>query len=91
MDAARFQNMLRTMWNLDRHDLVEHGVIDADDMSTWKAFRDYPHNTAIRMDETRFARLFALIESRQPKRVASTLPGEFLFLDGEDRSGECTP
>lgn len=68
MDAARFHNSLRIMWNLDRHDLVEHGVIDADDESTWKAFRDYPHNTAIRLGDERFDRLFALIQSRQPKK-----------------------
>lgn len=70
MDARAFHNALRIMWNLDRHDLVERGVIEADDESTWKAFRDYPHNTAIRLPDERFDRLFTLIEARQTKETA---------------------
>ena len=68
MDAAKFQNALRIMWNLDRHELVEAGVFAADDDGGWKAFRDAPHNQAIRLDGERFKRLWALIESRQPER-----------------------
>lgn len=80
MDAARFQNMLRTMWNLDRHDLVEHGGIEPEDGLAWLSFRDAPHASAVRMDEVRFSRLFALIESRQPKRAADPMVAEMLAI-----------
>ena len=66
MTPHEFQNALRIMWSLDRHELVDAGVIDADNESAWKAFRDCPHKQAIRLDEARFARLFDLIASRQP-------------------------
>lgn len=70
-DASRFHNALRTLWNLDRDVLVAAGVLDADDDGGWKAFRDYPHNQAIRLNDERFERLWALVESRQPKESAS--------------------
>lgn len=67
MDALRFINALRIMWNLDRHHLVEAGVLDADDQHGWEVFRDYPHDAAIRLSDERAARLWTLVESRQPK------------------------
>lgn len=69
MDAPRFINALRIMWNLDRHHLVEAGVLDADDKHGWEVFRDYPHDAAIRLGDERAARLWTLVESRQKDRV----------------------
>lgn len=89
MDASRFRNALRIMMNLDRHHLVEAEVISADDEGAWKAFRDYPHEASLHLSDANFDRLFALIESRQPKRTAPAVGADLLFLDGEDRSGEC--
>lgn len=69
--AARFQNALRIMLNLDRHVLVDAGVIDADNEARWTKFRDDPFAAAMRLDEPRFERLCALVESRQPREAAS--------------------
>lgn len=88
MNAREFQNALRIMWNLDRHALVEAGVFDADDDGGRRAFRDYPHNQVIMLDDHRFARLFDLIQSRQPKPAPPTVCAEFIGVDFEDRSGE---
>lgn len=71
MNPREFHNALRIMWNLDRHELVDAGVIEADQEGHWLAFRDHPHATAVRMNDERFDRLCKLIESRQPKRSAA--------------------
>lgn len=77
--VLRFQNALRILWNLDRHVLVEAGVIDADDDQGWFAFRQTPHRQAIRLDDTRMERLYALIESKQPNpsTVNATYPPDY--------------
>lgn len=67
MDAPRFINALRIMWNLDRHHLVEAAVLDADDKHGWEVFRDNPHDAAIRLGDERAEKLWALVESKQPK------------------------
>lgn len=76
MDAARFHNALRIMWNLDPHDLRDAGVIDenwgeieASDRMQVAAFIENPFREAIRMPDANFERLFALIESYQAKGV----------------------
>lgn len=81
MDASRFHNALRIMMNLDRHHLVEAGVIAATDEGAWKAFRDYPHEASLHLRDENFDRLFALIESRQPKRdfLVTDLPASVPF------------
>lgn len=88
MNAQEFHNALRIMWNLDHHVLVEAGVFDSDDEGGWRAFRDHPHNQAIRLNDDRFARLFDLIQSRQPKPISPAVCAEFMGVDFEDRSGE---
>lgn len=67
-EAHRFQNALRIIRSLDRHELVAAGVISGESMSAWVAFRDHPHECALRLREDRMEKLFTLIESRQPKR-----------------------
>lgn len=71
MDSARFHNAIRIMWNLDRHHLVEAGVLEAGDEESWRSFRSKPCETAIRLPTERFEKLFKLIESRQPERLKS--------------------
>ena len=68
MNAPEFQNALRILWNLDRHHLVAAGVLAHDDEGGWCDFVIGPYRAAIRLDEDRFAKLFDLIQSRQPKK-----------------------
>lgn len=70
-EALRFQNALRIMRSLDRNELVRAGVISGESMSTWITFRDHPHECAMRLGADRMEKLFALIESRQPKKEAA--------------------
>lgn len=65
--ASRFQNALRIMWNLDRHVLVEAGVINAEDEGGWLLFRANPPRQATHFCDARMERLYALIESKQPE------------------------
>jgi hypothetical protein len=95
MDALAFHNALRIMLNIEPDQLRDAGVVDENwgtiDASTRDQLRDFiacPIREAIRMPDANFDRLFALIESRQPKRTAP-VRAEFLGLDFEDRSGEC--
>jgi|GEM_PF-4111010 len=60
MTAARFQNMLRIMHGLDEVDTV------LDRPATAEFHRD-PMRAALRMDAPTWAKVFALIENRQPK------------------------
>ena len=60
--AARFQNALRIMHSLDEVDTVlPHGNFSVSD------FHNYPIATAIRMDAETWAKVYVLIEARQPK------------------------
>ena len=75
MNAREFHNALRIMLNLDRHDLKVAGVLDenwgttdASDRIQLHAFYDDPVREVLRMPDANFDRLFALIESRQPKK-----------------------
>lgn len=96
MDARRFHNALRIMRNVGENKLREFGVIDenwgtpeASDRDQLGEFIRDPYAEAIRMPDANFDRLFALIESRQPRRRPQAVCAEFLGLDAEDRSGEC--
>ncbi|MCO5144567.1 MAG: hypothetical protein M9895_00160 [Aquamicrobium sp.] len=77
MNARQFHNALRIMRNVGENNLRQFGIIDEnwgepeasnrDQLGDF--FRD-PYTEAIRMPDANFDRLFALIESRQPKRAA---------------------
>lgn len=58
MEARRFQNALRIMHSLDE-------VADVLPSESVAAFHADPFGAAIRMDETTWAKVFALIEKRQ--------------------------
>lgn len=61
---ASWRNAVAILWNLDRHELVEAGVLDAADHDGWAAFRDQPHRRFAAMDDDRAARLWTLVEPR---------------------------
>ena len=64
MDAGKFQNALRIMHSLDE----VAGVLPAEDVA---AFHNDPVRAAIRMDASTWAKVYALIEARQPKTEAA--------------------
>lgn len=75
MDAREFHNAIRILINLGQYDLASAGVIDsnwgsaeASDRDQLDAFMDDPTREALRMPDANFERLFALIQSRQPKK-----------------------
>lgn len=43
MTLREFHNALRILTSIDFYELVEAGVIDADDTAEWKAFREDPY------------------------------------------------
>jgi len=59
-DAHKFQNALRIMYSLDE----VSSVLSPEDTG---AFHANPMAKSVRMDEDTFARVYALIEARQPK------------------------
>ena len=62
--ARRLRQSLTILLNLDKHDLVQAGVIEEDDNAGWERFRDGPHEAALRVSGERFDRLAALVEAR---------------------------
>lgn len=74
MNARQFHNALRIMYGLGENELREAFVIDANWGSYEASTRDQlgaflmdPYDECLRMPDANFDRLFALIESRQPK------------------------
>lgn len=63
----QFHNALRILTSLDKHELIEAGVIDhsESDHSKWIAFRDDPFRWFIRADDESATKLWGLIERRQ--------------------------
>jgi hypothetical protein len=80
MNAARFHNALRILLSLDCSDLINGGVVDqnwgtaeASARDQVAAFLSDPVREALRMPDANFDRLFALVESRQPERLFSSV------------------
>jgi hypothetical protein len=59
-----FHNGLRLLLNIDRHELVREGVIQADDHNSWGEFRRDPFRYFIRVDDEKAARIWAIMERR---------------------------
>lgn len=86
--ASRFHNALRILTSLDVADLRAAGVIDenwgtpgASDRPQLAAFVQDPIREVLRMPDDNFDRLFALIESRQPKENSSLRAALIAKLD----------
>ena len=63
---GRFHNALRILLNVDCHELIEAGVLKAEEEVAWTRFRSDPFRFFIRADEATAGRLWNLIERRQP-------------------------
>jgi hypothetical protein len=63
-----FHNRLRIMIGIDRHELVDAGVIPANDVNAWGTFHRDPYRFFIRADDATAGRIWAVIERRAAKR-----------------------
>ena len=64
MTLREFHNGLRILTIIDFYELVEAGVIEADDEAEWKAFQKNPHRWLILADDDQSERLWALMVKR---------------------------
>lgn len=85
--AARFHNALRIMLSIDVADLRNAGIVDknwgtpgASDRPQLAGFIQDPIRESLRMPDDNFDRLFALIESRQPRARTDTVDPDRAFL-----------
>ncbi|KAF0102186.1 MAG: hypothetical protein FD144_2621 [Rhodospirillaceae bacterium] len=65
MTFAEFHNCLRILTSIDKHELVEAGVIKPEDTAAWLSFTRDPHRWFIRADDATATKLWAIIERRQ--------------------------
>lgn len=76
----RFYNACMILLNLDMHELVDAGIIasgNADTgLSSWLRFTRDPLVFIAKIDDEKRDKLFALINSRQSKRLTLQSPNE---------------
>lgn len=65
MTFAQFHNGLRILLNIDRHDLVERGIIKANDNNAWGEFRRDPFRWFVKAPDAKAKAIWALVEARQ--------------------------
>jgi len=64
MDGQRFANICRIMMNIDKADLVEAGIMHANEGGNdWRRFNDQPFIFVVKLDDVKLAKLWALIEA----------------------------
>lgn len=66
MTFREFHNGLRILLNIDRHELVEAGLIGAHDNNAWGGFRRNPFIWLVRASDEQAAKLWELMERRMP-------------------------
>ena len=59
---AEFHNRLRKLLNIDQHELIEAGVMTADDTEQWLAFQRDPWRWFIRADDHRAGLVWKIME-----------------------------
>lgn len=91
MDAKGFRNLCSVLLNVDLDDLETAGVITpgAKGGSDWRRFNNEPLIFVLKLPDDRREALWRLIQDRMPAAAPVAGVAEFLFLDGEDRTGEC--
>lgn len=64
MTLAEFHNGLRILLNLDRHVLVQAGVLPHGDHNAWGTFTRDPYRFFIRADDATAEKLWTLMQTR---------------------------
>lgn len=90
MDANGFRNVCAILLNLDLDQLEAAGVITpgAKGGSDWTRFNKEPLIFVLKLPTERREALWALVQDRL-RPAPQHCHAEFLFMDGEDRAGEC--
>lgn len=67
MDALRFRNIIASLFNIDRGELANAGVIDFGTVgdADWRALQDSPARFVLSLDDDRLAALWSLVKARQ--------------------------
>lgn len=69
--SLRFLNAIRILLNIDKHELVDAGIMhDHEGGNDWNRFNRDPLMFIIKLDDDKLEKLWCLIESRQPKGCA---------------------
>lgn len=64
VDLYDFHNRLRIMIGIDRHELVDAGVISANDVNAWGTFHRDPYRFFIHADDATAEKIWTVIERR---------------------------
>lgn len=72
MDARKFINALRILHSLDRHELVDAGVLQASDLDGWLMFQRNPFRAAMRLVDQSADALAVAIQRRMNQKDHST-------------------
>jgi hypothetical protein len=64
MTRLEFRNRLCILRSIDRHELVEAGVIGANDFTMWCLFATDPYRWFVLRDDETAEKLWRLVESR---------------------------
>ena len=72
MTSARFLNAAKILLNMDKDELERAGVLTPSAVggSDWTRFNNDPLIFLVKLPDDRYARLWEMIEARQPKRSA---------------------
>lgn len=65
MTFPEFHNGLRILLGIDKHELVDAGIIKPHDNNAWGEFRRDPFRWFIRASDSDAYKLWAIIERRQ--------------------------
>ena len=60
-----FHNRLRILTSIDKHELVEAGVLADDDTLRWKEFQKDPYRVFVRCNDETCTKLFGIIQRRE--------------------------
>ena len=66
-DLRIFHNRLRILMCIDKHDMVDAGVISDDDILRWKEFQKDPYRTFVRCNDETCTKLFGIIQRREKR------------------------
>jgi hypothetical protein len=86
VDRHEFENRLKVLHSLDRHELVEAGLGHMADDRHWVAFREKPAAWLLNAEDHNAAAVWALVESRcAPVLVAGDNVAEIHLLEPGSR------
>lgn len=74
MTRHDLRNAICALNGIDRSDLVEAGIIEANDGASWQRFASNPERFFLRCGDEQAQKLFKMIEQRMKPRPVATAP-----------------